>query len=179
MSEQPAPTQGKVSVTEPFRHRFVEEGAERDMLGLERYGTALRTHNGRDAGQDAWEEWYDLGKYLEQLRLEHADALVEIGDLSGRLERTETRLKVVERERDEWGGKAATASAEASAFRRQRDEVVRALSNLHAAVVKLTNADPTHYEVANAVGLPALVAMQLVERYRNAAKLVGKEGATP
>lgn len=130
MTDQPAPTQGKTSVTEPFRQRFVDEGAERDMLGLERYGTALRTHNGRDAGQDAWEEWYDLGKYLEQLRLEHADALVEIGDLSSRLKRTTARLAAVERERDVWGDKAASAAAEASAFRRQRDEAQQALAQL-------------------------------------------------
>lgn len=130
MSEQPTPTKGKVSVTEPFRTRFVKEGAERDMLGLERYGTALRTHNGRDAGRDAWEEWYDLGKYLEQLRIEHSDALQTVADLTARLERTEVRLAVIERERDEWGGKAATAQAEASAFRYQRDEAQQALAQL-------------------------------------------------
>jgi uncharacterized protein involved in exopolysaccharide biosynthesis len=130
MSEQPAPTQGTTSVTEPFRERFVKDGAERDRVGVERYGTALRAHNGRDAGRDAWEEWYDLGKYLEQLRIEHADALAEIGDLTSRLERTSARLAAVERERDAWGGKAATAAAEASAFRRQRDEAQQALAQL-------------------------------------------------
>jgi hypothetical protein len=85
MSEQPMPKTGKVSVTEPFRARFVEEGAERDMLGLERYGTALRTDNGRDAARDAWEEWYDLGKYLEQMRIEHADAQAEIERLTTKI----------------------------------------------------------------------------------------------
>jgi hypothetical protein len=84
-AEQPVPTRGTTSVTEPFRRRFVDDGGERDMVGLERYGTALRTHNGRDAGRDAWEEWYDLGKYLEQLRIEHADALAEIAELRARL----------------------------------------------------------------------------------------------
>lgn len=130
MTEQPAPTLGKVSVTEPFRRRFVEEGAEREMLGLERYGTALRTHNGRDAARDAWEEWYDLGKYLEQLRLEHADALDEIVRLTAENGKLTARLETVERERDEWGGNAATASAEASTFRRQRDEAQQALAQL-------------------------------------------------
>lgn len=33
-------------------------------------------------------------------------------------------------ERDEWGGKAATAAAEASVFRRQRDEAQQALQQL-------------------------------------------------
>jgi uncharacterized protein YukE len=86
--------------------------------------------------------------------------------LDAELQKIFDRLRAVERERDEWGGKAATYQAESAAFRRQRDEVVEALSNLCAAVVKLTNEDPTHYQVANAVGLPAMVAMQLVERYR-------------
>lgn len=84
--QQPAPKPGRTSVTEPFRERFRHEGAERDMLGLERYGTALRTHNGRDSGRDAWEEWYDLGKYLEQLRIEHADALHRIAGLEAEVD---------------------------------------------------------------------------------------------
>lgn len=91
-AEQPVPTGGTTSVTEPFRRRFVDDGAARDRLGVERYGTALRAHNGRDAGRDAWEEWYDLGKYLEQLRIEHADALAEIVDLRGRLAQAEARV---------------------------------------------------------------------------------------
>ena len=86
MSEQPAPHGGTISVTERFRERFVREGAERDMVGLERYGTALRAFNGRDAGQDAFEEWYDLGKYLEQLRIEHADALQQIEALKAEVD---------------------------------------------------------------------------------------------
>lgn len=133
MADQPMPTDGKTSVTEPFRARFVHEGAERDMLGLERYGTALRTHNGRDAGRDAWEEWYDLGKYLEQFRLEHADALADVASLQVANDRLRERLAAVEHERDEWGGKAATASAEASAFRRQRDELAQSIAQLTGA----------------------------------------------
>lgn len=112
MADQPAPTPGKTSVTEPFRSRFVHEGAERDMLGLERYGTALRTHNGRDAGRDAWEEWYDLGKYLEQLRIEHADALAEI-----------ERLRVTHAEFSRF-------VQEAQDMRQERDEARRALAQL-------------------------------------------------
>lgn len=45
MSDQPMPTGGKTSVTEPFRKRFTEEGAARDMVGLERYGTAVARHH--------------------------------------------------------------------------------------------------------------------------------------
>lgn len=90
----------------------------------------------------------------------------KIEELCERLQKATDRVAAVERERNEWGGKASSAQAEASAFRRQRDEVLEALSNLHAAVVQLTNDDPTHYAVANAAGLPALVALQLLERYR-------------
>jgi chromosome segregation ATPase len=76
------------------------------------------------------------------------------------------RAEAAEEARDQALMKLSSTQHEVSAFRRQRDEVVEALSDLHGAVVKLTNADPTHYEVANAVGLPSLVALQLVERYR-------------
>jgi hypothetical protein len=39
--------------------------ARRD-LGIERYGTALQPHNGRDALWDAYEEALDLAMYLRQ-----------------------------------------------------------------------------------------------------------------
>jgi hypothetical protein len=51
----------------------------------------------------------------------------------------------------------------------QADELFVALASLLEAVDVVTLADPTHYEVANAVGLPALIARQLVERYRRTA----------
>lgn len=37
---------------------------ERKQVGLERYGTLLQTHNGRDFLQDAYEEALDLVMYL-------------------------------------------------------------------------------------------------------------------
>lgn len=43
---------------------------ERKAIGLERYGTLLQPHNGRDALRDAYEEAIDLAMYLKQAILE-------------------------------------------------------------------------------------------------------------
>jgi hypothetical protein len=46
---------------------MVREDLEaRERLGIERYGTALAPHNGRDALRDAYEEALDLACYLRQ-----------------------------------------------------------------------------------------------------------------
>lgn len=42
----------------------------REKLGIERYGTALRAHNGRDALLDAYEEALDMASYLKQALVE-------------------------------------------------------------------------------------------------------------
>ncbi|MBV9870478.1 MAG: hypothetical protein JO214_07630 [Frankiaceae bacterium] len=39
---------------------------ERDRVGVERYGTRLQPHNGRDALLDAYAEALDLTVYLRQ-----------------------------------------------------------------------------------------------------------------
>jgi hypothetical protein len=44
--------------------------AERRRVGLERYGTLLRPHNGRDALADAYAEALDLAVYLRQAMYE-------------------------------------------------------------------------------------------------------------
>lgn len=41
--------------------------------GLIHYGTVLKTHNGRDALQDAYEEALDLAMYLAQAIMERDD----------------------------------------------------------------------------------------------------------
>jgi hypothetical protein len=51
----------------------------RERLGVERYGTALYTRNGRDALQDAYEEVLDLACYLKQELLERDDRNGEEG----------------------------------------------------------------------------------------------------
>lgn len=38
----------------------------RDAVGLERYGTRLQPHNGRDALWDAYEELLDAAAYIRQ-----------------------------------------------------------------------------------------------------------------
>lgn len=54
----------------------------------------------------------------------------EIDEIRRDLARTQARLAAVERERDEWGGKAASFAEEARAFRCQRDEAQQALAQL-------------------------------------------------
>ena len=39
---------------------------DRDIIGRDRYGTALQPHNGRDALIDAYQEALDLCVYLRQ-----------------------------------------------------------------------------------------------------------------
>lgn len=43
---------------------------EREKLGIERYGTALRAHNGRDALLDLYEELLDACCYAKQALIE-------------------------------------------------------------------------------------------------------------
>ena len=75
--EQPRPTPGQEDVTPVVRRLFLDGLAERNERGIQTYGVGLQTHNGRDAGQDAWEELLDLAQYLTQLRLEHGDIRTE------------------------------------------------------------------------------------------------------
>lgn len=49
-----------------IQSRVVEDIEERRKLGIQRYGTALQPHNGRDALRDAYEEALDLVMYLRQ-----------------------------------------------------------------------------------------------------------------
>lgn len=51
----------------PSIQSLVREDLEaRERVGIERYGTALQAHNGRDALRDAYEEALDLACYLRQ-----------------------------------------------------------------------------------------------------------------
>lgn len=45
----------------------------RTQVGIQRYGTALQPHNGRDALRDAYEEALDLACYLRQAIAERDD----------------------------------------------------------------------------------------------------------
>jgi len=44
----------------------IKDMAERDLSGLEKYGTRLQPHNGRDPLVDAYQEALDLVVYLRQ-----------------------------------------------------------------------------------------------------------------
>lgn len=159
MSDRPTDAPDSIEIVPPAwldEWREYAEGLEDTSLDFGDRETLMIHQDGFAGGWTAATERAD-----DTLQTVHAE-----------LAKVKGRLVAVERERDEWGGKAATAQTESSVFRRQRDEVVEALSNLYVAVVTVTNADPTHYEVANAVGQPSLVALQLIERYR-------PKGATP
>ena len=69
MSEQPRPIirgAARPSIQEIVRRDL----DAREQVGVERYGTALYPHNGRDALRDAYEEALDLACYLRQAMAE-------------------------------------------------------------------------------------------------------------
>lgn len=63
---QPPPAEGRWDVAD----YVLQDVVARVDLGLERYGTKLQTHNGRDALWDAYQEAIDLCMYLRQAILE-------------------------------------------------------------------------------------------------------------
>ena len=68
MSIQPEPTDSKYGVI--VVNKVMGDMQDRAVEGLSRYGTFLKTHNGRDALQDAYEEALDLSMYLAQAIME-------------------------------------------------------------------------------------------------------------
>lgn len=67
--DQPLPTPGHECVQDALI-ALIEE---RKQLGVQRYGSPLMTHNGRDAGRDAVEEALDLTVYSMQVAMELRD----------------------------------------------------------------------------------------------------------
>ena len=67
---QPMPTASEES--QSVQDALIRMIEERRRVGVKRYGTALMTHNGRDALQDALEEAVDLATYLMQMVMERA-----------------------------------------------------------------------------------------------------------
>lgn len=61
--DQPPPTGG---AGPPIIDLVLADLRERASVGLARYGTPLRAHNGRDALVDAYQEALDLAMYLRQ-----------------------------------------------------------------------------------------------------------------
>lgn len=62
-TEQAAP---KPSNRRPVWHMVIDDMAERDDIGREKYGTPLQCHNGRNPLIDAYQEALDLAVYLRQ-----------------------------------------------------------------------------------------------------------------
>lgn len=70
--DQPLPTpNGSTDI----QSLVIADIVARRELGIERYGTPLQAHNGRDALRDAYEEAIDLAMYLRQA-IEERDALI-------------------------------------------------------------------------------------------------------
>lgn len=63
IADQPPPTPNKRSSIQSLVRADLEE---REQVGVERYGTPLQAHNGRDALIDAYQEALDLACYLRQ-----------------------------------------------------------------------------------------------------------------
>lgn len=54
---------------------FMTESVEQYKRGAEKYGTVLKTWNGRDVHKDILQELIDAVMYLEQARIEYEDLL--------------------------------------------------------------------------------------------------------
>lgn len=52
------------------REEQVKPKVNNTLFCQDTHGTALQPFNGRSADRDAFEEWIDLGMYLEQIRRE-------------------------------------------------------------------------------------------------------------
>lgn len=62
--DQPLPTPNDTPSIQSLVRADLDQ---REQLGIQRYGTPLQAHNGRDALRDAYEEAQDLTCYLRQL----------------------------------------------------------------------------------------------------------------
>jgi hypothetical protein len=67
--DQPAPVPNERPSIQSLVRQDLEE---REQVGIQRYGTPLQPHNGRDALVDAYQEALDLACYLRQAIEERA-----------------------------------------------------------------------------------------------------------
>lgn len=82
MPEQPMPKPGGRPVKGYALATFARMIDERTEKGIQTYGRALETHNGRDALQDLMEELVDAVQYTTQAALERADLNMELDRLA-------------------------------------------------------------------------------------------------
>lgn len=66
---QDLPSPGKKAVLE----EVISDLRYRSAVGTKKYGSELKTHNGRDALVDAFQEALDLVMYLKQCLMERDD----------------------------------------------------------------------------------------------------------
>lgn len=66
---EPSPKEGKTAIT-PL---VIRDLLDRQDFGFEKYGTVLKSYNGRNALFDAYQEALDLCLYLRQLIVELED----------------------------------------------------------------------------------------------------------
>lgn len=67
VGDQPLPTTNDHPVIQTLVETDIKA---RIAIGIQRYGSALQPHNGRDALKDAYEEAMDLTMYLRQVLYE-------------------------------------------------------------------------------------------------------------
>jgi len=65
--EQPSP---KPNASTPTWELVMRDMENRNKAGIEKYGTPLQPHNGRNSLQDAYEEALDLAVYLKNAIIE-------------------------------------------------------------------------------------------------------------
>jgi hypothetical protein len=92
--DQPLPTRNE---RPDIQSQVIADIEARRELGIQRYGTALQPHNGRDALRDAYEESLDLAMYLKQAMVERADdpALAEVERLATELHKAQDAVAFV------------------------------------------------------------------------------------
>lgn len=78
MAEQPMPVPNDRPSIQSLVRADLEE---RERVGVERCGTPLQAHNGRDALRDAYEEALDLACYLRQVIEERRSTQDLVGSL--------------------------------------------------------------------------------------------------
>lgn len=91
MTDQPMPSPGAVDVTPVARGLFLTMLLDREVKGIQTYGTTLQAFNGRDAVRDALEEVVDAFQYLVQIQIEHEALTAENAMLRARVAELETQ----------------------------------------------------------------------------------------
>lgn len=98
--------------------------AERQSLGVKRYGRILQTFNGRDAHLDALQELLDFMVYLHQTAMERAEleAVLETtrADFASHVEAYDRRIVMLNEELDATNANLETARRDLEAEKRAR-----------------------------------------------------------